>query len=37
LTLRTSKEETFLETYRRTGIDPFKAALYEGKDTQDAA
>ena len=37
LSLRTSAEETFLQTYRRTGIDPFKAALYDGEDTQDAA
>ncbi|MBC2835278.1 nitrite/sulfite reductase [Paragemmobacter straminiformis] len=37
LSLRSSAEETFLETYRRTGIDPFKAALYEGEDEQDAA
>ncbi len=37
LSVRTSQEETFLETYRRTGIDPFKAALYDGEDTQDAA
>ncbi len=37
LTLRTSPEETFLQTYRRTGIDPFKSALYADEDTQDAA
>ncbi|GLQ34110.1 sulfite reductase [Amylibacter marinus] len=28
LELRDSAEETFLETYRRTGLTPFKAALY---------
>jgi len=27
--LRASKEETFLETYRRVGMAPFKEALYE--------
>ena len=28
LEIRTEKTETFLDTYRRTGIEPFKAALY---------
>ncbi|AZV77655.1 nitrite/sulfite reductase [Parasedimentitalea marina] len=28
LDLRNSAEETFLETYRRVGLSPFKAALY---------
>ncbi len=28
LDLRTSDDETFLETYRRTGIEPFKQAIY---------
>lgn len=28
LRLRTSRDETFIETYRRLGIAPFKAALY---------
>jgi len=28
LEIRDSEEETFLETYRRTGADPFKDALY---------
>ncbi|WP_293573483.1 nitrite/sulfite reductase [Phaeobacter sp.] len=28
LDIRDSEEETFLETYRRVGMDPFKAALY---------
>ncbi len=37
LSVRTSQEETFLQTYRRTGIDPFKAALYDGEDSKDAA
>ena len=36
LELRHSAEETFLETYRRLGIGPFKAALYE-TGAQDAA
>ena len=36
LDLRTSPEETFLQTYRRLGIGPFKAALYE-TGAQDAA
>ncbi|NBZ89791.1 nitrite/sulfite reductase [Stagnihabitans tardus] len=34
---RTSAEETFLQAYRRLGIEPFKAALYGSEDTQDAA
>ena len=29
--------ETFLETYRRTGMAPFKAALYPEEGAQDAA
>ena len=28
LALRTAPEETFLETYRRVGVDPFKEKLY---------
>ena len=32
LELRTSPEETFLATYRRLGMAPFKAALYPAKD-----
>ncbi len=28
LAIRESEDETFLETYRRTGMAPFKAALY---------
>ena len=30
-------EETFLDTYRRLGAPPFKAALYEQKDRANAA
>ncbi len=36
LDLRTSAEETFLEAYRRVGMGPFKAALYE-EVARDAA
>jgi sulfite reductase (NADPH) hemoprotein beta-component len=36
LDLRTSAEETFLDAYRRVGMGPFKAALYE-EDARDAA
>ena len=36
LNLRQSREETFLQAYRRVGIGPFKAALYE-TDARDAA
>jgi hypothetical protein len=32
----TLRQETFLQAYRRLGIGPFKAALYE-TDAQDAA
>jgi sulfite reductase (NADPH) hemoprotein beta-component len=34
---RLSPEETFIETYRRVGIAPFKAALYEQGETANAA
>jgi len=34
--VRTNAQETFLATYRRLGMAPFKAALYDG-DTSDAA
>ena len=34
---RSSPEETFLEAFRRLGMEPFKAALYETGATQDAA
>ncbi|GGL59460.1 nitrite/sulfite reductase [Wenxinia marina] len=36
LDLREGPEETFLQAYRRVGMQPFKAALYE-KDRADAA
>ncbi|MEH6774642.1 MAG: nitrite/sulfite reductase [Cereibacter changlensis] len=35
--VRAEPEETFLETYRRLGLAPFKAALYEAEGQQDAA
>ena len=31
LDLREGRDETFIEAYRRLGLAPFKAALYEGK------
>ncbi|AJE47715.1 nitrite/sulfite reductase [Celeribacter indicus] len=34
LELRTGPEETFLQTYRRLGMDPFKTALYPEKDAK---
>ncbi|MBF9032034.1 nitrite/sulfite reductase [Rhodobacterales bacterium HKCCE3408] len=38
LDLREDREETFLETYRRLGMEPFKAALYEDEEARaDAA
>lgn len=37
LDLRQSAEETFLQAYRRVGIDPFKAALYDQEGEKDAA
>lgn len=37
LEIRLSPGETFLETYRRLGMAPFKAALYPGEGAQDAA
>ena len=36
MAVRTDAQETFLATYRRLGMAPFKAALYDG-DTSDAA
>ena len=36
LSLRESPEETFLQTYRRLGIAPFKAALYPEAKTRAA-
>jgi sulfite reductase (NADPH) hemoprotein beta-component len=32
LGLRLGPEETFLDTWRRVGMDPFKAALYQGAE-----
>jgi sulfite reductase (NADPH) hemoprotein beta-component len=37
LTLRTHQEETFLDTFRRVGMDPFKVALYQTEGAQNAA
>jgi sulfite reductase (NADPH) hemoprotein beta-component len=37
LEIRHSPGETFLETYRRLGLAPFKAALYPDEGAQDAA
>ena len=37
LTLRATSEETFLETYRRLGLTPFKSALYPEKEAANAA
>jgi sulfite reductase (NADPH) hemoprotein beta-component len=37
LDLREGPEETFLQTYRRLGMAPFKAALYPDKETSRAA
>ena len=37
LDLRLTAEETFLDAFRRVGMDPFKAALYDNKGEQDAA
>ena len=37
LDLRDSPEETFLETYRRLGLGPFKAALYPETEKANAA
>ena len=34
---RSDPAETFLQTYRRLGMEPFKAALYEDEDTRNAA
>ena len=36
LDVRDSADETFIETYRRTGMAPFKAALYPPKDEAKA-
>lgn len=37
LDLRQSPEETFLDAFRRLGMDPFKAALYDEEGEKDAA
>jgi sulfite reductase (NADPH) hemoprotein beta-component len=37
LALRSEASETFLQAFRRVGMEPFKAALYEQDVTQDAA
>ena len=37
LDIRETPEETFLETFRRLGMEPFKAALYPDKEKSHAA
>jgi sulfite reductase (NADPH) hemoprotein beta-component len=37
LGLRLEPSETFLQAFRRVGMDPFKSALYGGEGAQDAA
>ena len=37
LALRLEASETFLQAFRRVGMDPFKVALYEAESAQDAA
>ncbi len=37
LALRLEASETFLQAFRRVGMEPFKAALYESESAQDAA
>jgi len=37
LAVRAEPGETFLHTVRRTGLAPFKTALYENEGAQDAA
>ncbi|QHQ36398.1 nitrite/sulfite reductase [Algicella marina] len=37
LEIRETAEETFLQTYRRTGADPFKTALYGEENKANAA
>lgn len=34
LAIRQDAEKTFLQTYRRVGIEPFQSALYDPQDTQ---
>jgi sulfite reductase (NADPH) hemoprotein beta-component len=37
LALRLEPSETFLQAFKRVGMDPFKTALYDTEDAQDAA
>ncbi|MFN4129705.1 MAG: nitrite/sulfite reductase, partial [Paracoccaceae bacterium] len=37
LSVREAPEESFLQTFRRLGMAPFKAALYAHESAQDAA
>jgi sulfite reductase (NADPH) hemoprotein beta-component len=37
LELRLEASETFLQAFKRVGMEPFKAALYDVEDAQDAA
>jgi sulfite reductase (NADPH) hemoprotein beta-component len=37
LELREDRAETFLQTYRRLGLAPFKSALYDAESARDAA
>ena len=37
LALRLEQSESFLQTFRRLGMEPFKSALYETESAQDAA
>jgi sulfite reductase (NADPH) hemoprotein beta-component len=37
LALRSEPSETFLQAFKRVGMEPFKAALYDTEDAQDAA
>ena len=37
LALRTEPSETFLQAYKRVGMEPFKAALYGTEGEKDAA
>ncbi len=37
LDLRLEPSETFLQAFRRVGMDPFKTALYAAEDAKDAA
>ena len=37
LELRTEPSETFLQAFKRVGMEPFKLALYDTEDAQDAA